>query len=114
MTGGGATGAADTGGAARVGRRAGALSEHSNPPSACRAPCQQLGERREQPAALQLVVAAPGEALRQRPEGLGDAVARRDLGDHLAVVGGGAEQLRLEGDDRLRLVLDRPREVGRP
>ena len=35
------------------------------------------------------------------------------FGDHLAVVGGGAEQLRLERDDRDRLVLQRLGEVGR-
>jgi hypothetical protein len=40
-------------------------------------------------------------------------VLRRHLGDHLAVVGGGAEQLRIERDDRDRVVLQRLREIAR-
>ena len=39
-------------------------------------------------------------------------MAGRQFRDHLAVVGGGAEHLRLERDDRDRLVVERLGEIG--
>src|ERR1700742_4559701 len=57
----------------------------------------------EQAAPLLLGFAAPGQPLRDLQEHLGGAMARGNLRDHLAVIGGGAEHLRIEGDagDRL-------------
>src|SRR5205085_1345760 len=52
-----------------------------------------------------------GESLRHLAKHLGRAMAGGDLRDHLAVVGGGAEDLRLERNDRERIVLERLGEI---
>ena len=53
-----------------------------------------------------------GHSPRQFGNRLVDFACRLDLGDHLAVVGGGAEEFRLERDGRRRLQIDRFGEIG--
>ena len=61
---------------------------------------QLLEERAEQARSGLLGFGPAGQRLRELAEHLGGPVRRRQLRDHLAVVGGGAEHLRLERDDR--------------
>src|SRR5581483_9236526 len=73
---------------------------------------QPADQGREQAAPGLLGFAAAGEPLRDLQEHLGGAMACGDFRDHLAVVGGRTEQLRLEGDAGDRLALDRLGELG--
>src|SRR5581483_5503303 len=68
---------------------------------------QFIEQRRQQAGPLLLGLAAAGQLLRQLTESLGGAMSRRNLRDHLSVIGGGAENLRLERDHRDRRVLER-------
>ena len=70
-------------------------------------------ERREQARALLLGFSAPRQLLRQLTKHFGSAVRRCDFGDHLAVIGRRAEHLRLERNDRDRLVVERLGEIRR-
>jgi dihydroflavonol-4-reductase len=55
---------------------------------------------------------AAGHLLRDLPEQVRRPVTGRDLGDHLSIVGGGAEHLRLERDHGDRFVFQRAGEIG--
>ena len=77
-------------------------------------PLQQfLDEGRDQAGAVLLRLRAPGQLLGQLPKHLGGAVACRNFRDHLPVVRRRAEQLRLEGDDGDRLVVERLGKIRR-
>src|SRR5204863_5196041 len=52
-------------------------------------------EWRQQAGARPLGLGASGERLRELAEGIRRAMPGRNLGDHLTVIGGGAEQCRL-------------------
>src|SRR4051812_27997717 len=77
-------------------------------------PLQQfVDERRQQAGFRFLRLAAAGHDLGELPERLGRAMARGHFADHLAVIGGGAEQLRLERNRGQRLVFERLGKIGR-
>src|ERR1700729_156748 len=57
---------------------------------------QFIEQRRQQARTLLLRLGAPGQLLCQLPEHFGGAMTRGNLGDHLAVVGRGAEDLGFE------------------
>src|SRR5262249_3034074 len=67
----------------------------------------------EQAGARTFHLAAPGQHLRELLEGFRNAVTGGDFRDHLSVIGGGAEQLRFEPDDRRRLGLESLGEIRR-
>src|SRR5262245_21507928 len=75
-------------------------------------PLEQLFEERQLAGLRFLRVGAAGEHLRKLAEGLGSAVAGREFGDHLPIVGGGAEHLRLERDDGNWPLIERLREIS--
>src|SRR3954453_4193803 len=68
--------------------------------------------RQERPLRL-LGLAAACQPLRNLQEHLGGAMIGGDFRDHLAVIGGRAEHLRLERDRRDRLAFDRLGELAR-
>src|SRR4051794_40865314 len=77
-------------------------------------PLQQfVDERRQQARFRFLRLAAAGHDLGELPERLRRAMAGGHFADHLAVIGSGAEYLRLERNRRQRLVFERLGEIGR-
>src|ERR1700730_17087843 len=70
-------------------------------------PPQLVEKRCQERTTRLLVLATAGPLVRAIPEHLGDTVARGELGNHLAGVGGRAEQPRIEWNGRDRLTLDR-------
>src|SRR4051794_5592651 len=76
-------------------------------------PLAQLRQQgAEQALARALGFRTAGQNLRHLEKGFRGFMAGGNLGDHLAVVGGGAEQLRVEGDACDRVVVERLGEVG--
>src|SRR5215207_8728748 len=73
---------------------------------------QLLDQRRQQRTLRLLGLAAAGEPLRDLQEHLGGAMRGGDFRDHLAVVGGRTEYLRLERYSGDRVVFDRLGELG--
>src|SRR5262249_9546093 len=98
----------------RLGRRTRTLSEQDLAPRSRRGSAfHQLAEDGPEQARTRLLCRSPaGENLRELAEHLRRAMPGRHLGDHLAVVGGRAEYLRLERNERERLVLERLGEIG--
>ena len=83
------------------------LAEHSTQPfvvvSSLFRPCGAPGaaiERLEEAAARASSAGAAGDPSGEIVEALGDFAGRLDLRDHLAVIAGGAEELRLESEAR--------------
>src|SRR6516162_6794549 len=68
---------------------------------------QPLNQWTQQARPAFLRLRAPGEQLRKLAERIGRAVRRRQLGDHLAIVGCRSERLRIERNHGNRLGLDR-------
>jgi hypothetical protein len=73
---------------------------------------QLLDQGRQQRTLRLLGFAAAGEPLRNLQEHLGGAMRGGDFRDHLAVVGGRTEDLRLERYSGDRVVFDRLGELG--
>src|SRR5262249_27024702 len=76
------------------------LSKHAPNVRGRSGPLAQFLEYRRQEARLALLhLGAPGQRLSERTERLRYAMAWREFGDHLPVIGGSAEDLRLERND---------------
>ena len=120
LTGSAFRGASAAGGRRRRGRRrqrrcfrasCPALAEHERS-LVRRSSCRETGEQRRQGAALLATrLGTPGDGARDLLEHAGDRALGIGLGDHQAVVGGVAEQLRVERDDRGRRQVERRGEV---
>src|SRR2546421_12245947 len=92
----------------------GALSEHAVTPKRCsRLSTQKLLDQGAQQSPRPLGLGAAGQLLRELPKRFRGPMPGCDFGDHLSIVGGRPEYLRLERDQGGRLGIESLGEIRR-